>query len=150
LLIRVYNSQWERPFDPLNDCSARCEITTERARFHEADAVVFHVPTLRGFRWLRKPNGQQWVAWSMESDVNYPKLHRPSFLRHFDHTMTYRLDSDVPVPYLESETVNQLRREPRAKPAEAPIACFISNGRVLPPLPTSTVGLALTFGKRYG
>lgn len=129
MLILVYNSQWERPLDPLDDCSARCEITTDRSRYREADAVVFHLPTLRGFRWLRKPAGQQWVAWSMESDVNYPKLRRPSFLRHFDYTMTYRLDSDIPVPYLESETVDYLRREPPAKTAEAPLACFISNGR---------------------
>jgi hypothetical protein len=129
LLILVNNSQWERPLDPLDDCSAWCEITTDRARFREADAVVFHVPTLRGFRWIRKPTGQRWIAWSIESDVNYPKLRRASFLRHFDHTMTYRLDSDVPVPYLVSETLDQLRREPCIKNAEAPVACLISNGR---------------------
>src|SRR4051794_7773034 len=87
--------------DPPADCAGECEFTSDRSRFPEADAVVFHVPTLREFTGLRKRRNQIWIAWSYESDVYYPQLQMPGFLKQFDWTATYRLDSDIPVLYLD-------------------------------------------------
>jgi hypothetical protein len=39
------------------------------------------------------------VAWWLESDVNYPQLRDPVYMRQFDLTMIYRLDSDVASTY---------------------------------------------------
>ncbi len=63
----------------------------------------------------------------MESQVNYPQLCDPEFMRRFDLTMTYRLDSDVPIPYVMPGLPDELRRPPTAKTAEALAACFVSN-----------------------
>jgi hypothetical protein len=112
------------------------EITLDRRRLPEADAVVFHVPTLPRWRWWQRPRkrrGQVWVAWSMESQANYPRLGEPHFLRRFDLTMTYRLDSDVPVPYVDyyssaENFARALREPPRPKTEPAPAVSFVSSG----------------------
>jgi Glycosyltransferase family 10 (fucosyltransferase) C-term/Fucosyltransferase, N-terminal len=80
------------------DGPAGVRFSSDPAELLTADAVVFHVPTL----WRlprRKPEGQLWVAWSMESAVNEPRLRDGRFLARFDLTMTYELSSDVPLPY---------------------------------------------------
>jgi hypothetical protein len=106
---------------------SRHEITHDRSRLAEADAVVFHVPTLPGLLRLPKPAGQLWVAWSMESEAMYPALADPRYLRAFDLTMTYRLDSDVPVPYFEPGLLAALATPPAPKVEPAPAVLFISN-----------------------
>ena len=77
-----------------------------RLNYLNADAVVFHVPDFSSNRFgptelksLYKPNRQLWVAWSMESAVNYPALDDPAFLRRMDIVMGYRSSSDLWVPY---------------------------------------------------
>lgn len=103
------------------------EITCDRSRLPEAAAVVFHIPTLPSVLRLPKPAGQIWVAWSMESAAMYPALDDPGFLRAFDLTMTYRLDSDVPVPYFEPGLLAGLAVPPAPKVEPAPAVLFISN-----------------------
>jgi hypothetical protein len=103
------------------------EITHDRSRLPAAAAVVFHVPTLPALLRLPKPAGQAWVAWSMESAANYPPLADPGYLRDFDLTMTYRLDSDVPVPYFEPGLLAALTIPPALKVEPAPAVLFISN-----------------------
>lgn len=128
MLLLVYNSFWNQPVnESLPDCPADCELTTDRRRFLEADAVVFHIPSVGSLRLLPKPAHQWWVAWSMESYVNYPQLADPAFMARFDLTMTYRLDSDVPAPYLDVETLHEFRRLPQQKTAEAEAVYFASN-----------------------
>jgi hypothetical protein len=115
----------------LRDCATECEITTSMARLSEADAVVFHVPTLTGLRQVPKRPGQLWIAWSMESELNFPQLQNPRFLGHFDLTMTYRLNSDVPILYVTecfgADPSRALRAAPAEKTAEAPAVYFDSN-----------------------
>jgi hypothetical protein len=90
-------------------------LLLDRARISDADAVVFHIPSLRDpIAELPKPAGQRWVAWSMESDANYPVLTDPAFMRHFDLTMTYRRDADIWVPYLQSELLHPADATPRS------------------------------------
>jgi hypothetical protein len=119
---------WNPPeWAPVPGLRETCEIIYDRSRLPEAAAVVFHVPTLGAVLRLPKPAGQRWVAWSMESSAMYPALADPGFLRAFDLTMTYRLDSDVPVPYFDSDLLAALASPPVAKTAAAPAVLFISN-----------------------
>jgi len=73
-------------------------FTSRKSERAGADVVVFHLPTLVRLPRI-KPAGQRWVAWSLESVVNYPELDDPAFMARFDVTMTYRLSADVPIPY---------------------------------------------------
>ncbi len=89
---------WGMPLE-VDDLPHCCQLTTDRGNLAGADAIVYHIPTLP-----RKPrfdqSNQLHVAWSMESESNYPRLRDPAFIDRFDLTMTYRLDSNIPVPYL--------------------------------------------------
>ena len=120
-LILYYNPDWISlpPEGPLS-CED-CELTFDRSRFDEADAVVFHIPSLATERHLFKRPGQRWVAASMESEVNYPQLRNTDLMRWFDYTMTYRLDSDFPTPYFDRPLADVLRTpaQPKTEPAPA-------------------------------
>jgi hypothetical protein len=130
-VILFYSTMWDLPLD-MHGLPEGCQLVTDKRRFHEADAVVFHIPTLRGMPPRRKP-GQLWVAWSMECEVNYPRLRHPTFMSKFDLTMTYRLDADVVAAYTAfyGDTANFMRRlriGPSSKSAENPATMFISSG----------------------
>ncbi|XP_034830383.2 4-galactosyl-N-acetylglucosaminide 3-alpha-L-fucosyltransferase FUT6-like isoform X1 [Maniola hyperantus] len=101
----VYSFNNTRESDPLGDCSVKnCKFTGNDDEFPTADAVVVHIQ--KGvFPNVEKRNrNQRWIFLSDESPVNAfsmattrPKL---SELAHtFNWSMTYRSDSDVPVPY---------------------------------------------------
>jgi len=83
-----------------NEIAAR--LTTDRARLAEADAVVFHLPDWRSRSLSDMPKypGQQWVLWSMESSVNYPRLADPAFRRHFDIVIGYEREAEIWTPYM--------------------------------------------------
>ncbi len=125
--ILVYDFGWGRSIIPALDRGPGCEITLAPGRWNHADVVVFHVPTAPPLGRLRKRPGQKWVAWSMESEVNYPRLRDPDYMRQFDITMTYRLDSDVPAPYFGPGTRDHLQHAPGPKTADAPAVYFASN-----------------------
>jgi hypothetical protein len=88
---------------------SECRLTAMRKRHRlsgrtrRADAVVFHIPTTPAPIPLRRGRGQTWIAWSAESDANYPQLADPDFMAQFDLTMTYRQDADVVVSYCRPE-----------------------------------------------
>ena len=77
-----------------------CDFTNDVSMVDQADALWFHYPLNR---WHHKPEkkrpGQKWILATMESDENYPLLKNQEFLQHFDITMTYNLDADVPTLY---------------------------------------------------
>ena len=77
-------------------------FSDDRSRLREADAVVFHIPdfTYRRFGDTPKYPGQLWVAWSMESDANYPLQVDPRFRRPFDLTIGYKRSADIWTAYL--------------------------------------------------
>lgn len=132
-LILIFNTMWGQLPDPGDQpLPDGYEITADKRRWREAAATVFHIPTLRRLPRPVKQPGQLWVAWSMECEVNYPELRDPAFMRPFDLTMTYRLDSDVPVPYTPyyGSTANferALRTPPPPKVAGHLAALFISS-----------------------
>jgi hypothetical protein len=130
-LILFFDTMWGAPLGLPDRLPRGFELTTERLRLAEADAVVFHIPQWRygtGNLMPGKPPGQTWVAWSMESAVSYPLLADPDFMRHFDLRMTYRLDSDIPVTYVDPSLEQTLRRPAQAKTETALAAAFISSG----------------------
>jgi len=77
----------------------------DRSLFAVADAVVFHVPdlfnhaNLKHIAALQKPTGQAWVAWSMESAVNFPILNVSAFMGRFDLVMSYKRTADIWTSY---------------------------------------------------
>src|SRR5262245_64259736 len=109
---------WDLPLDPPAGASLPYVLTTDRGATDEAVAVVFHLPTLPPDlikRQITKKKGQLWVAWCLECDVHLPQMSDPSFIKRFDITMTYRLDSDVVVTYLEPDLSQLFRRAPADK-----------------------------------
>src|SRR5215510_2835464 len=132
-LLLFYNRMWNQRLELQGiELPAGCVITEDRRQMPAADVVVFHIPSLRWLpRWRKRP-GQLWVAWSMECEQNYPCLRDPTYMRHFDLTMTYRLDADVSMPYLwyyisGPNLVRAMREPPKAKSQDKPAVLFISS-----------------------
>lgn len=134
MLILFYNTLWKERLERV-ELPQGFEITTDRRRYGQARAVVFHIPQWRWqprFLFPKKLPHQLWVAWSMECQENYPRLRDAAFMQRFDATMTYRLDSDVPLPYFmyystPPELLHALSAPPPPKTARAPVAAFISS-----------------------
>lgn len=131
-LILLYNTMWGEHLDTREASQFDgIRVVTDVALFEQAQVVVFHVPTARTLPDTKMP-GQLWVAWSMESAANYPRLRNRRFMSQFDLTMTYRLDSDVPVTYLGAyggvtEFERKLRRSPEPKSPDRLATMFISS-----------------------
>ena len=126
LRILIYKGMWSHS-PKCAPCG--CEFIYDRSRWQDADAVVFHIPELTksGFP-PRKLNNQYWVAWSMESETNYPFLSRRSELSAvFDLWMTYQQDSDVWCPYIYADMVDGLKRAPLEKTASSLAVSVISS-----------------------
>uniref|UniRef100_H2ZAJ6 Fucosyltransferase n=1 Tax=Ciona savignyi TaxID=51511 RepID=H2ZAJ6_CIOSA len=82
-----------------------CHVTYDKSTSAIADAVVFHCVTRRdsilGMPSQRSPN-QRWVWWCAEPPWNTRYVFDKTlvnFHRVFNWTMTYRVDSDVYLPY---------------------------------------------------
>ncbi|MEM7392457.1 MAG: glycosyltransferase family 10 [Verrucomicrobiota bacterium] len=128
IVLLVHNLMFDQPLDlegqvPPEDC----ELTTDRSRHDEADAVIFHLPTLGDWRGLNKRPGQLWVGWTMECDAHYPAWQDPAYMMPFDLAMNYRRDADVIAPYYGMRLHKELARLPQPKTAAKPVACFISS-----------------------
>ncbi|KAG7201154.1 hypothetical protein KM043_003945 [Ampulex compressa] len=82
---------------PVNDCYA----TRDRSRLHITafDAVFFHGNELSAFDLPGERGPKQWYVYvSLESPSNRP-LTNALYEDYFNLTMTYRLDSDILLPY---------------------------------------------------
>jgi hypothetical protein len=129
--VLFFDTMWGSELDIPAGLPEHYRFTTDCRSFAIADAVVFHIPQWRyghGVTMPIKPLGQIWVAWSMECDENYPLLRDAAFMRHFDFSMTYRLDSDFPVPYVDSRLDTALRQGGKVGASQALVAAFISSG----------------------
>jgi hypothetical protein len=80
-----------------------CSVTSDLRQLWKADAVVFHIPATPVPVPIRKLRGQTWVAWSAESETNYPQLADHDFMKQFDLTVTYRRDADIALGYCRPE-----------------------------------------------
>ncbi|MDR0891431.1 MAG: glycosyltransferase family 10 fucosyltransferase [Mediterranea sp.] len=103
------------------------EITYDRDRMPSADAVVFNLPflyqELEGD--LEKPDGQVWVAWSYESEANYPWMLSDELREVFDLWMTYHLDANIVLPYYDYTFKEKLFTPPCAKSGD--VCMFVSS-----------------------
>jgi hypothetical protein len=130
-LLLFYNWAWnlDPAANPPGEGMDGWEISSDPSRFKEAAAVVFHVPTVPTWQGLKKVPGQKWICWSAESEALYIHLRMPHFMDRFDLRMTYQLNSDVPVLYIDSAVAASIRRPAVAKSADAPCVMFLSNTR---------------------
>lgn len=99
---------WFHPFrqhNPFSDCLERfqiggCRLTDDRRAYGEADAVIFHHRDIVGAAALPReprPGAQKWIWMNYESPTNTPGL--AYFEGIFNLTLTYRIDSDIFLPY---------------------------------------------------
>jgi len=126
-LILVYNSMYGMAL-PLDEITLPpgCAITTNRRFWRDATAVVFHIPTLRHLPRVRRAPGQLWVAWFMESAVQYPLLNQAPFMRHFDLTMSFRRHADIWTPYYLPDFNPLMHTAPAPKSKDRVVAFFFS------------------------
>lgn len=103
---RFLRSYGEREKDPFQFCSVRnCRLTVDDARVNESDAVLFHLHQTKGPHVLPKyhPPEQVWIFFTDESPFHTFLVSRKYTMKDynglFNWSMTYRSDSDVPVPY---------------------------------------------------
>ncbi|KYN00344.1 PREDICTED: alpha-(1,3)-fucosyltransferase 7-like [Cyphomyrmex costatus] len=92
-------------FSPWDQCSVQnCILSYDERDLHRADAVVFHLHFTRNSSELptRSRMDQRWIFLTDESPF-HTFLYGPQRLSNYDGlfnwSMSYRMDSDVPVPY---------------------------------------------------
>jgi glycosyltransferase involved in cell wall biosynthesis len=126
-VILFFNPPWGKPLNyPEPEIPDGCEITTDRRRFREAAAVVFHLTQLNGLKWFRKSPDQLWVAWWMECEAHYPHIRDARLMRLFDLTMSHHQTADIFTPYCRPEILSTLRTPPQPKTREKLAAFFVS------------------------
>ncbi len=125
--ILLYDASWGRGIIKPAENDPVYQFTGNYYEFPYADVVLFHVPTAPNPSHVRKCPGQKWVAFSLESEVNYPQLRDPKYMANFDFTMTYRWDSDVPLMYWWPELRGLLLLPPKPKTEPADAVFFSSN-----------------------
>lgn len=92
--------------DPFADCSVRnCEVTYEDAAASTADAILVHLHRTKGPQDFpnRTKASQRWIWMTDESPYHTFMVAKDKDLSHyngyFNWSMSYRMDSDIPVPY---------------------------------------------------
>jgi len=128
-LILFWTDAWIDLGRAQRNAAGRYRLTTDRHELAAADAVVFPIPTLGPGPAERAHPDQVWVMWSMECEVHYPNVTSRHFRRQYDLSATYRLDSDVPLPYVRAHRFDAL---PPLVPIEqrhdVPVSAWISSG----------------------
>lgn len=126
-IILIYNSMFGMSLELESlKLPPGCAVTTNRRYLKDAAAVVFHVPTLRKLPEYQRPARQKWVAWFMESGVQYPLLHDPSLMKQFDLMMSYRRRGDIWTPYYFPDFQQLVQTNLAPKREENCIAMFFS------------------------
>ena len=123
---------WNIPFEQLSkEIPEGFVITTDPSIIDQAVAVVFHIPDLPLDLFLKektnKKKEQIWIAWSMESEAYYPQIGDREFMSNFDLTMTYHINSDIPVPYVSSDFAELIKTAPSQKNPSNLANAFISS-----------------------
>ncbi|EZA62444.1 hypothetical protein DMN91_004015 [Ooceraea biroi] len=92
-------------FSPWDQCSVRnCTLSYDEKDLHRADAVLFHLHFTKAPSELpaRSRRDQRWIFLTDESPFNTfvnSKQELSNYDGLFNWSMSYRMDSDVPVPY---------------------------------------------------
>ncbi|XP_032876345.1 alpha-(1,3)-fucosyltransferase 9-like [Amblyraja radiata] len=124
---------WLWPFGQkfeLNSCGSvfnihDCHLTVDKNMYNKSHAVLFHHRDIRGdlsnLPTQPRPVFQKWVWMNLESPTNTPK--NTKLNRLFNLTLTYRRDSDIPVPY-GSLTINRVQLAFEL-PKKSSLVCWI-------------------------
>lgn len=89
---------------PWENCSVQCLLSYNSNDTERADAVIFHIHRIKNPNELpvRRNYNQRWIFLTDESPL-HTFIHRPQELSNynklFNWSMTYHLNSDIPVPY---------------------------------------------------
>ncbi|KOX77553.1 Alpha-(1,3)-fucosyltransferase [Melipona quadrifasciata] len=91
-------------FSPWENCTVKCILSYESGDLNIADAVVFHLHLTRNVLELptRTRWNQRWIFLTDESPIHtflYGTQELSIYNGLFNWSMTYRMNSDVPVPY---------------------------------------------------
>ena len=128
ILIVFYDRMYHSPLELEKFAVPGVRFSADRALVQSADAVVIHAPQdcYRKRPIMSKSQGQLWVAWSLESAVNYPQINDPIW----DLRMTYQRVADVWIPYFANyggDFLAQLRQPVPTKQLGCLVASFISS-----------------------
>lgn len=93
--------------DPFDHCPVNnCDITYIDTDLQTADIVIYHLHRIKGLQDIPKPNqrnpNQIWAFLTDESPYNTFLDHKNQMKDYngiFNWSMSYRMDSDIPVPY---------------------------------------------------
>ncbi|XP_044758476.1 alpha-(1,3)-fucosyltransferase 7-like isoform X2 [Coccinella septempunctata] len=102
---RHLNFYTKEKHNPLQDCSVNnCKFSFDDRDLHKADLVVFHLHRTKGLEDLPSEHkkDQIWTFLTDESPHHTflgSKLKIQLFNGKFNWSMSYRMDSDIPVPY---------------------------------------------------
>ncbi|GIX89318.1 glycoprotein 3-alpha-L-fucosyltransferase A [Caerostris extrusa] len=101
--LRSYGSSYK---DPYATCSVNnCQLSTNDSLVYDSDAVLFHLHQTKGPKSLPPyhPKNQLWIFFTDESPHHTFLTTRRYTMKDyngiFNWSMTYRSDSDIPVPY---------------------------------------------------
>ncbi|XP_078256317.1 4-galactosyl-N-acetylglucosaminide 3-alpha-L-fucosyltransferase 9-like [Rhinoraja longicauda] len=124
---------WLWPFGhkfELNSCGSvfnihGCYLTADKNMYNKSHAVLIHnkilTIDLSNLPTHPRPVFQKWVWMNLESPTNTPK--KTKLNRLFNLTLTYRRDSDIPVPY-GSLTINRVQSAFEL-PKKSSLVCWI-------------------------
>uniref|UniRef100_A0A671VUN2 Fucosyltransferase n=1 Tax=Sparus aurata TaxID=8175 RepID=A0A671VUN2_SPAAU len=123
---------WMRPFgyNIAESCSKfnikKCHLTEDKALYNKAHGVLLHhkeiQENLENLPKEPRPWFQKWVWYNMESPENSDLI--PELDDLFNLTSTYRLDSNIPVPYGYLEPVTP-EDESFKLPVKDKLVCWI-------------------------
>lgn len=129
--ILFYNTMWGSPLIfSQEELPTECSITMDRKQLPNADAVVFHLPDLQWYMnatEIVKPEGQIWVAWSLECEENYPWMKNREFRENFDLWMGYHQDDDILYPYYQNDYEKRLLNPILPNKRNNKVCMFISS-----------------------
>ncbi len=106
IYTKYYNDEWNDIFtgEPLFK-NNRCIYTTDPNDLMTSSYVIFHLRDVTKDSDLPavKVTNQKWIIYNIESAIVNQRYDAYQLYRNigslFDLTMTYRMDSDIPIPY---------------------------------------------------
>ena len=126
-LILAWTSFWFQDYwcditensPEVSTCADKCEVTTDKSRLEESDAIVFHLPDILPWTSLpksRRPD-QVWVLYNLEPPPRQIWYTGGAMWRNvFNWTMSYRQDSTVFVrPYHGYEPLTETLKQESAQ-----------------------------------
>lgn len=129
-IILIYNTMWNEPLNiPLDQIPDNYVFTIDRRYLNIAKVVVFHIPTLTSELEddLDKPEGQLWVAWTLECEDNFPIIKNPEFTELFDYWISYHQDADVVQSYYKYDYIKLLHQPVNIESKQKDVCMLISS-----------------------